>query len=56
MVEGVDVLELGVGVFGRVGMVDAGDFGEVVGCGAVSVAIFLVLMLKMGDRYNKGVW
>lgn len=36
LVEGVDVVELGVGVFGRVKMVDAGYFGEVGGCGAVS--------------------
>lgn len=34
--EGVDVAELGVGVFGGVEVVDAGDFGEVVFCGAVS--------------------
>ena len=52
MVEGVDVLELGVRVFGRMGVVDAGDFGEVVGCGAVSIAVFLVFMFEMSDRYD----
>lgn len=36
LVEGVDVAELGVGVFGRVEVVDAGDFGKVGGRGAVS--------------------
>ena len=36
LVEGVDVAELGVGVFGRVQVVDAGDFGKVSGGGAVS--------------------
>ena len=36
LVEGVDVAELGVGVFGGVEVVDAGDFGEVGGGGAVS--------------------
>ena len=36
LVEGVGVAELGVGVFGRVEVVDAGDFGEVGGGGAVS--------------------
>ena len=36
LVEGVGVAELGVGVFGGVEVVDAGDFGEVGGCGTVS--------------------
>ena len=36
MVEGAGVAELGVGVFGGVEVVDAGDFGEVGGGGAVS--------------------
>ena len=36
LVEGVGVAELGVGVFGGVEVVDAGDFGEVSGGGAVS--------------------
>lgn len=36
LVEGVGVAELGVGVFGGVEVVDAGDFGEVGGGGAVS--------------------
>ena len=36
LVEGVDVAELGVGVFGAVEVVDAGDFGKVVHGGAVS--------------------
>ena len=35
--EGVLVAELGVGVFGAMGVVDAGDFGEVGFCGSVSV-------------------
>lgn len=36
LVEGVGVAELGVGVFGGVEVVDAGDFGEVGWGGAVS--------------------
>ncbi len=36
LVEGVGVAELGVGVFGGVEVVDAGDFGEVSGVGTVS--------------------
>lgn len=36
LIEGVDVAELGVGVFGGVEVVDAGDFGQVVFVGAVS--------------------
>ena len=36
LVEGVDVAELGVWVFGRVEVIDAGDFGQVVRVGAVS--------------------
>ena len=36
LVEGKDVAELGVGVFGRVQVVDAGNFGKVGGRGAVS--------------------
>ena len=36
LIEGVDVAELGVGVFGGVQVVDAGDFGKVSRGGAVS--------------------
>ena len=36
LVEGVDVTELGVGVLGRVEVVDAGDLGKVGGSGVVS--------------------
>ncbi len=34
-VESVDSLELGIGVLGGVGVVDAGDFGKVIGGCAV---------------------
>jgi hypothetical protein len=37
LVQGVDVVELGVGVLDAVGVVDAGDLREVLGFGAVSV-------------------
>lgn len=43
LVEGVDGLELGVGVLGGVGVIDTGDFGKVVGGGAVSDGL-----LKLG--------
>ena len=34
--ERIGVAELGVGVFGRVGVIDPSDFGKVVGGGSVS--------------------
>ena len=37
LVEGVDVVELGVWILSGVGVVDTGDFGEVIWGGAVSI-------------------
>ncbi len=38
LIEGIDVTELGVGVFGGVEVIDASYFGEIGGCGSVSEA------------------
>lgn len=53
---GVDVLELRVGVFDAVGVVDAGDFGEVLWFGAISGMMISLCLMYFEERHHTSLY